>query len=173
MTWHFEDAARVQALRSAAASWEKTPFAPFANAKGPHGGIDCVGYGEALLAASGIGDFNFPRTPQDYSRNVHNDKILNMLRGKHEDPQSAILAARFAEFPSGDDNAFTEPPMVGDLLVLKDGSDRTGLGVWHLPIMLTHRKFTHCAPRLGVSEGNIDDSTYRRLLVAHFRARSL
>lgn len=125
-----------------------------------------------MVDAGAIEPFTFPRTGADYSRHVHNDRILNVLRGKDDDPQSATVAARFAELSiiEGD---FAETPMPGDILILKDGSERTGLGVWHMPVMMTQRKFFHCVPRLGVCEGNIDDPTWRNHLVAHFRARAL
>ncbi len=173
MSWFFDDAEAVQRLCITRDEWAGTPFAPWSRAKGPSGGVDCVGYVEELMAGAGLPRLDFPRSAHDYSRNVHNDKILNYLRGLHEDEQSARLKAIFAEFPVME-NDFTEPPMVGDLLILKDQGrhGRTGNGVFHMPVMIGPRKFTHCAPRLGVNEGNIEDPTYRNHLVAHFRARS-
>jgi hypothetical protein len=170
--WFFQDADAVQALRIEAASWERTPFAQFSKAKGVDGGIDCAGFAEAVMAAAGIGGFEIPRMANDYSRHVHNDRILDYLRGRHEDPQSALIAARFAELAVVDNDP-VEDLMPGDVLILKDGSNRTMLGVWHMPVMMTRRKFMHCAPRLGVCEGNIDDATYRRNFIAHFRARAI
>lgn len=123
------------------------------------------------MAAAGIESFSIPRTEADYSRHIHNDRILDYLRGRTDDPQSLGIAARFAELPVIENDPI-EPLMAGDVLVLKHGSERTMLGVWHMPVMMTHRKFMHCAPGVGVNEGNIDDSTYRQRLKAHFRARS-
>jgi cell wall-associated NlpC family hydrolase len=168
-TWYFEDQSKVDLLRAEAKSWLGTRFVPFSRAKG--GGIDCVGFVEEVLAAAGLERLNFQRTDADYSRHTHNTRILDYMRGTNDDPQSKVIAARLADIPVKD-HEFTEPPMPGDILVLKDGSDRTGLGIWHMPVMMTNRKFMQSAPRLGVCEGNIKDSTYRTHLEAHFRARA-
>jgi cell wall-associated NlpC family hydrolase len=158
----FSDATRVQALRSECESWRRTPFRFGSSAKGIDGGTDCVGFCEAVLVAAGVfASFNFPRTPADNSRHVHNDKILNYLRGKIDDPQSVYLSRCFEELP------LTEF-MSGDLLLL-----RTGKGLWHMCVMLSSTAFMQCAFPDGVTEGNITTSNYRKYLVAAFRARAL
>lgn len=219
-TWFFDDPDAVAKLLAARDAWAGTPFAKWSRAQGPHGGIPCIPYVEEIMAAAGLPRFDFPVSESDYSRHVHHDKVLNYLRGKSEDPQSARLAEIFAEFPlvvaadalpveaavpaaapdtgattaDGPDTGaatadapgtgaataapggdFSEPTMIGDLLILKDAGrhGRTGNGIFHMLVMTGRRKFTQCAPRLGVHEGNIDDPTYRKILVAHFRARAL
>jgi cell wall-associated NlpC family hydrolase len=98
MKAHFDDESHVTALLTEAASWRHTPFRFGSRAKGRTGGTDCVGLCEALLLAAGAVDsFNFPRHPADMSRHVHNDRILNYLRGRDDDPQSATLASVFQE----------------------------------------------------------------------------
>jgi hypothetical protein len=84
-----------------------------------HGGVDCVGFVEEVMREAGLPRFEFPRTDHDYSRHVHNDKILDYLRGRVDDVQSAQLATLFAELPIVDHNP-VETVMPGDILVLKD-----------------------------------------------------
>lgn len=170
MNWFFEDEGRVFLLRAEAYSWTGTPFAYFSRAKGVNGGIDCLGLIEEITAAVGLERFAFERTDADYSRHIHNDKILNNLRGLDDTEASATLKARWSELQVVD-GEFTEAPMVGDLPIYKDAGVR-GNGVFHMPIMITSSLFIHCAPRLGVIEGQIDDPTYANHLVAHFRARA-
>lgn len=170
MKWFFEDADAARKLRNECESWRGTPFAYFSRAKGPHGGIDCLGFVEEVTAAVGLESWTFERTNEDYSRHVHNDKILKHLRGQVDDPASATLFARWAEFMVVEEH-FTEQPMTGDLLILKDAGGR-GNGVFHMPIMINGSIFMHCAPPIGVLEGQIDDPTYRTRLYAHFRARA-
>lgn len=172
MTWFFEDAAHVQALRTEAASWFGTPFHFYSRAKGYDGGIDCVGFCEEVTAAAGLERWAFERSGEDYSRHVINDTIANLLRGKIENDASRTLAARWAELPVKD-NDFTEPPMVGDLVLYKDGSRETGSAVFHIGVMISPTIFMQCAPRIKVCEAQIDDPTYSGKLFAHFRARSL
>ena len=169
MTWFFDDPNRAATLIAEAYSWAGTPFAEFSRAKGRHGGIDCAGFCEEVTAAAGLERFAFDRTEHDYSRHVHNDKILNHLRGLADNHASTELAARWTELPVVN-GAFIDQPMVGDLLIMKDGG-RSGRGVFHMPIMVSPVLFMHCAPRLGVLEGQIDDPTYSDHLAAHFRAR--
>lgn len=171
MKWFFEDAAAVQRLRNAAAEWNPTPFRPFSRAKGPGGGIDCVGFVEELMVAAGaVEPFAFPRTDADYQSNRTPLRILHYLRGEErDDPQSKRLAAIFAELrlPEEKDNLHPDIFMPGDLLVLRDG------GQIHIPVMLRGRRFTHCARPEGVAEGNLHDTTFSKHLVAAFRARAV
>jgi cell wall-associated NlpC family hydrolase len=171
MNWYFEDPTRAAALIAAARSWRGTPFAMFSRAKGPHGGVDCVAFVEEVTAAAGLERFDLGRTDEDYSRHVHNDKILNHFRGLADNPNSVVIARRWDELPE----KLRSAPMVGDILICKDGGrigDR-GNGVFHMPIMVSPTIFMHCAPKLGVAEGQIDDPTYSDHIVAHFRARGL
>lgn len=192
-SWFFDDPAKAELLISEARSWWGTPFAYFSRAKGPHGGIDCVGWCEEVTAAAGLERFAFERSETDYSRHVHNNKILNHLRGLATEftelpyegwedwsrfadmpvAASLALAARWAELPVRDRD-FTEPPMIGDLLIYKDTGRRgRGNGVFHMPLMISPTIFMQCAPYIGgVSEGQIDDPTYADHLDAHFRARA-
>jgi hypothetical protein len=181
--WFFSDPAAVAKLYREAFDWTHdragrrapTPFRFGSSVKGATGGTDCVGLVEQLMAASGIERFNFPREPIDNSRHAHNDKILNYLRGQHADPQSKILAARFAELPLPEKKKrsafllYYDPPfMPGDLLIMK-----TGKGLWHMPVMMNDHVFIQCAFPDGVSEGDILAPNYHGYLVALFRARNL
>jgi cell wall-associated NlpC family hydrolase len=176
MSFYFEDAEAVHRLRTEAAQWRGTGFYPYSKAKG--GGVDCVGLCEALLSAAGAipADLSFPRAPADYSRHVHNDKILNYLRGNvADDPQSTLLARMFAELPKPERKQLSafrydyEPQLMpGDVLILKGG-----VGIFHMPVMLSDRSFIQSAYPDGVSEGDIGDSNYEPFIVAVFRARAL
>jgi cell wall-associated NlpC family hydrolase len=168
--WFFSSAAAVQQLITECESWRRTPFRFGSRAKGIGGGTDCVGFCEAvMLAAGAVTQFNFPRGPEDNSRHVHNDKILNYLRGKIDDPQSAYLASRFAELPFiPQPSAFNLSLMPGDLLILK-----TGRGLYHMPIMMSSTAFMQCAYPQGVTEGDITAPNYRAYLVTAFRARGV
>jgi cell wall-associated NlpC family hydrolase len=172
MIYFFEDAAAVRRLRAECESWRKTPFRFGSRAKGIGGGTDCVGFCEAvMLAAGAVTQFSFPRTPEDNSRHVHNDKILNYLRGKIDDEQSRHLAQRFAELRLAldPDHAPDLPEFFpGDLLILK-----TGVGLYHMPVMLSATAFMQCAYPDGVTEGDITAPNYRDYLVAAFRARAI
>jgi cell wall-associated NlpC family hydrolase len=167
--WFFEDEQAVTLLRKEAASWMGTPFREFSSAKGRSGGVDCVGLAEALMVACGvIKPFTFPRIHADYQSHGTREKVLDYLRGKSKDSQSAQVAARFAEItiPEFRDNLPSEILMPGDLLILRSGS------LFHMPIVLEGRRFIHCLRPAGVTEGNIHDTSFSRHLVALFRARS-
>jgi len=171
--WFFDDAAAVQRLCVECESWRRTPFRFGSRAKGIGGGADCVGFCEAvMLAAGAVTQFNFPRTPADNSRHVHNDRILNYLRGKVDDPQSAYLAQRFVELfvidPEEPGAPTPVPFLAGDLVLMK-----TGKGLWHMPVMMSATAFMQCAFPDGVTEGDITAPNYRKYLVAAFRARAL
>lgn len=162
--WFFEDALAVQRLCKAAAEWDKTPFRENSRAQGERGGIDCVGLVEVLLTAAGVAGnepFTFARSSADYSPHLPNPRILRYLRGRDDDPQSKRLAAIFAEITN---NASGYMP--GDLLIL-----RTGKGLYHMPVATdTHGRFVHCLRPLGVERGTMQDSTFAKHVVAHFRA---
>lgn len=169
----FDDAAAVQRLRTEAASWLGTPFWPKSKAKGPAGGIDCVGLVEEILGAAGVaGDrkFEFPRSTADYQSHRTELRVLKYLRGQiADDPQSTALAAMFEELglPAGNlCNLPADRFMPGDLIVLRQG------GQFHIPIILEGREFIHCARPFGVAIGDIHDPTYSTHLDAHFRARA-
>lgn len=176
--WFFDDAEAVQRLRAAAAALRGKPFSKGHN--------DCVWLAEALhVAAGSVTGFNFERRPEDYSRHVHNDRILNFLRGTATiaetgkiDPQSVSLAERFVELELPTKNQLSffrftyEPPfMPGDLLIMKSAS-KTNRGVWHMPVMLDDHTFVQCAFPRGVTQGDITDPNYRDILEAVFRARA-
>ena len=169
--WFFQNHEAVQLLRDEAARLRGARFII--------GQQDCVWVPERLhVAAGSVEAFNFPRSKADYSRHVHNDRILTFLRGQADDPQSATLASRFAELdlpakiPLGAFRFTYDPPfMPGDLLVMKSESKKD-LGVWHMPVMLDDHTFIHCAFPRGVTGGDIFDPNYRAILVALFRARA-
>jgi hypothetical protein len=168
----FDDPAKQELGRAVASSWEFTPFAKFSKAKGRDGGIDCENYCEAWYFETGALPFllDIPRSAQDYVQVAHNTRFLEFIRGRAEDPRSAIVAQIFREFPVVEKD-FTTPPIFGDLFVGRNDSRlarEQGQGLWHLGIMLGPRKLTNCNA-LGVRLGNIDDPTYRRHLFAHFR----
>lgn len=174
----FEDPALVVLLEAELDSWRGTPFHFDSRAKGPGGGIDCVGFCECVMCAVGVTPaFMFPRTPADNSLHVHNDKILRYLRGEAaEDPQSALLARIFAELPPpikkpvGAFGCELEPALLpGDLLIMR----AAGRGLWHMPIMRNARSFMQCAFPDGVSEADVTQSDYHKRIEAVFRARAL
>lgn len=112
-SWYFTEPKNVTALLTEAATWRHTPFRFNSRSKGRTGGTDCVGLAEALLLAAGaVQEFSFPRQPADMSRHVHNDRILNYLRGRDEDPQSATLAGIFQELNVTTALNHGEPPVV-------------------------------------------------------------
>ena len=169
--WFFSDPLAQERLITAAAEWDETPYRPFSRAKGPAGGVDCVGFAEEIFVACGaVEKFSFPRTDADYQSSRAELRVLRYLRGQvADDPQSAYLASRFVELelPEGRINLHPALFMPGDLLVLRDG------GQMHLPIMLRGRRFVHCMNPLGVQLGNIHDTTFSGHFDALFRARSL
>lgn len=174
MTWFFEDPAHIALFVAEARSWDGTPFGE-GRAKGKGGGIDCVGFAEEPLAVAGIERFDFPRDEGDYRPHAHNDKILNYLRGLHPDPQSAILAARFAELDVDEmipdvkwPNEVVTGLMTGDALIMRGDA-----GIWHMPLMLDSREFMHCAWPLGVTQGDVTSPNYRSKIRALFRARAI
>lgn len=163
--WFFSNPEAVVKLRAAAIALRDTPFRAFSNAPGRGGGMDCVAFAEALHVAAGVvAPFAFPRTSKDYSRHVHNDKVLNYLRGNVDDHQSRMLNAIFAEL---DHKLADFGFMPGDVIIMK-----AGRGQWHLPVMLDARTFVQCAYPDGVSEADITQPDYADAIVAVFRARA-
>lgn len=177
--WFFSDPDRAAQFCAICKSWDRTPFAAHSRAKGPGGGIDCVGYLEESFFEIGFPRFNFQRSDGDYKSHVHNDKILRFFRGTHPDPQSATLAALFVELTNLDElvpvarwpdkQVRNTGLMTGDIGVIKAVIP----GVWHLAMMQDDRTFMHCADSLGVTEGDITQADYRERLKAVFRARAL
>jgi hypothetical protein len=171
--WYFEDESRVALLRQRAHELKDTPFRAFSNAPGPGGGMDCVAFAEALHVAPGtVEPFTFPRSSKDYSRHVHNDKILNTLRGLVDSHESRLLSATFAELPLSDLRPPISDLMAGDLMAGDVVVMKTGRGQWHLPVMLDARTFAQCAYPDGVSEADITQPDYADAVVAVFRARA-
>jgi hypothetical protein len=167
--WFFSDPEKAAELVAEARSWFGTRFHFYSRMKGA--GVDCVGFCEEVTAAIGLERWAFDRKPDDYSRHVERNTIVKLLRGQEHHPAAAILAARWHEFEVND-HAFTEPPMVGDLVLYRDGNERLGVGVFHMGLMTNDKIFMQCAPRLNVCEAQIDDPTYGDHLFAHFRARA-
>ena len=80
---YFDDPRHAKALRLESLSWIGTPFRPFSIAKGPGGGIDCIGLVSEIFTAIGAtGKWNFPRVHADYENHQLGDKVLDWLRGK-------------------------------------------------------------------------------------------
>jgi cell wall-associated NlpC family hydrolase len=178
----FSDPHRAAHLGVEAHSWDKTPFREWSKAKGPGGGIDCVGLCEEIMLAVGAAPaFTFPRAEGDYQSHTIEEKILGYLRGHDkegnpiDDPQSAILTARFAEVevPEFEGNPPPDFFMPGDLVLLRQGNPEGTGGLFHMPIMVYGRRFINCLPRIGVTWGTMQDSTFNRHFIAMFRARSL
>jgi hypothetical protein len=177
--WFFEDPEAQKLLIDEAEEWlglrpplysAPTPWARGSLAKGPGGGSDCVGLDQCLMRVSGAAPhFVFPRRKHDYSPHAVNKRVLKYLRGELDDPQSKELARIFAEFPIAEGEAGCNVTLLcGDLIVLK-----TGVDLWHLPVMLGPSRFVQCMYPDGVSEGDIGQPLYRDRLVTMFRARSL
>ncbi len=176
MTWFFENADAVQRLEMAFAELAGTPFRPHSFAPGPGGGIDCVGFCEYSMVRTGaVEPFTFPRTDADYQSHRTPVRILRYLRGEEaaDDPQSAVLAARFEEIllpqlEAGETENLDEALFLpGDMVVLREA------GQVHLPIIRAGRQFVHCLNPHGVQEGNLHDPTFSKHFVALFRARAL
>jgi hypothetical protein len=155
-----ENAAR---LLTVIVEWHDTPFRKFSCVKGVAGGADCVCFVQSCLFAAGaIPELKFDRRPRDYSGNVFNRKLLEYFRGELvDDPQSAMLAERFAEL------AIEAPLITGDVLVLKGGQD-----LYHLLLVTEPPRCMQCAPPLGVSECDATDPQYHDRFVTLFRARA-
>ena len=176
MKWFFEDQAKAEAIRAELNSWRGTPFHQGGRSKGRGGGTDCVGFCELVMHATGVvPEFVFPRRPEDFSPHVHNDKILDYLRGKRSEPESALLAAAFAEMNLDElmpksacwPFAYTSNALAGDLAIM-----RLGIGQWHMPIFLDERNALHCTRPDGVTECDMTAPNYRDRVVAIFRART-
>jgi hypothetical protein len=93
------------------------------------------------------------------------------------DPQSKILAARFAELNVEEmfEKSKTWPHpimtrlMPGDMVIM-----RGGIGIWHITSMLDERNFIHCAWPGGVTQPtDITPPNYQKAVKAIFRARLL
>lgn len=186
----FDDPEKQALLLAVIAGWQGTPFARFSQAKGPHGGIDCEKYAELVYVEVGVLDapVEVPHTEADYNLTLHNNRLLDFIRGKAADPRSAGIGARFAELPvrefrfeqraaeafgSRKIQMFHERPMIGDLVIGRNETAAVrdhGENLWHIGIMTGPTKFTNCTV-LGVREGSIQDITYHRHFCAHFRPR--
>jgi len=180
---YFDDGRKALALRKEALSWVGTPFAecyqeeipnmPTRDLKGATGAIDCVGLVEHIFYNIGASDqFSFKREAADYQSHRTGEKILDYLRGKDDDPQSARLSAILVELQIPE--TVTEQHAVtprdffkpGDILVLQHGS------LFHMPVIYDDDlHFVNALPRLGVIEGTIQDYSYSQHLVAVFRLR--
>jgi len=177
---YFDDPERAKALEAEARSWLGTPFrecyrrdlAAF-DLKGKGGGIDCVGLVQEVMRRVGAaGEFTFARQPSDYQSHQLGDKVLDWLRGKIDNPESRRLGAMFEELAIPDQVRDPDAPTPrdffkpGDILVLRHGS------LFHLPVVVDRElHFVSALPRVGVTEGTIQDSTYSGHLVAAFRMR--
>lgn len=177
MKYHFDQPNAVSVFQAEIRTWPGTPFHQGGRSKGKGGGTDCVGFVELVLNAVGLlPEMVFQREEQDFSLHVHNDKILNYLRGKRPEPESGFLASIFEELKIDDvvpkskkwPFFYESRAMPGDLLII-----RTGVGQWHMPLMYDNRSFFHCAFPQGVTEGDITAPNYREKTKAIFRARAV
>lgn len=169
---YFSEPDRVTALLQAIDETRGTPWAQFGRVIGREGGSDCVYFPEYVFGKAGVGqgrDFHFLRTSADYQTARSYLRLLHMLRGQDSDPQSKWLAEIFAEIELPENKTNIDPSlfMAGDLAVLRDG------GMFHLPVITRGRKFVHCMKPLGVTDGNMHDTSFSNHLVALFRARVL
>ena len=183
---YFDDKENAKVLRDEARSWIGTPFRQYYQQNLPHGragglidlkgtggGIDCVGLVQEVFFRIGATEhFLFARASADYQSHQSGEKIMDWMRGKIDDPQSKRLAEILVELDVPDNvidptaltpRDFFKP---GDICILKHGS------LFHLPIVIDDD--LHCVsalPRMGVTEGTIQDSTYSLHLVAVFRLK--
>jgi hypothetical protein len=184
---YFDNPLEAEKLRREALSWLGTPFrqcfyfpapeedpALQAQLKGPGGGIDCIGLVQEIMQRVGAAEgFSFARATSDYqSANATSEKVLDWLRGKADDPQSKRLKEILVELkiPDAAKDPVADSPRdffkPGDILVLRHFS------LFHIPIIIDRDlNFVNAVPRAGVIEGTIQDSTYRRHLVAAFRLK--
>jgi len=186
---YFDDPESALKLRDEALSWLGTPFGEYhqdaieeykkqcpeakVELKGQGGGIDCIGLVQEVFHRIGATDkFIFKRESSDYQSHATGDKILDWMRGKIDDPQSKQLAEILVELEIPE--AVTDPGTAtprdffkpGDILVMRHGS------LFHMPVMYDDDlHFVSALPRMGVTEGTIQDSTYNIHLVAVFRLR--
>jgi hypothetical protein len=178
---YFDDPDAAAAFKKEALSWIGTPFRQYyqqnleahVDVKGPTGGIDCIGLVQEIFLRSGASEaFVFARDPADYQSHQLGEKVLDYFRGKIEDPQSKRLAEILVELEIPKDvtdpNAVTPRDFfkVGDVLILKHGS------LFHMPVIIDDDlTIVNALPRLGVTEGTIQDSTFSKHLVAAFRMK--
>ncbi len=169
--WFFEDAESVSKLRVAADGWKSppTPFRKFSRVKGAAGGVDCIGLCEALMSETGVigpNEFIFPRRAGDYSSAMAMPRVLRYLRGEIEDdPQSKELSRCFAEIRLGSRLSATSF-LSGDIVVMRKASQ------FHVGVVVNGFDFLHVNPASGVSEGTMQDYSFKQYLVAVFRARA-
>jgi cell wall-associated NlpC family hydrolase len=184
---YFDEPLAARKLRQEALSWVGTPFREYYQeeieahrTKNPGrafdlkgGGIDCIGLVQEIYARTGAAEhFIFKREAADYQSHQLGEKILDWLRGKVDDPQSKRLSELFIELeiPDAVKDPFVETPRdffkPGDILVMQHGS------LFHMPVLYDDElHFVNALPRLGVTEGTIQDSTYSKHLVAAFRLK--
>jgi cell wall-associated NlpC family hydrolase len=185
---YFDNPRAALKLKKEAMSWIGTPFTEYfqqnfevqqptmpkgvsRDIKGA--GIDCIGLVQEIMYRTGAAEkFMFVRESGDYQSHQTGDKILDWLRGKVDDPQSKRLAEILTELeiPDAVSEIHSETPLdffkPGDILVLRHGS------LFHMPIIYDHGlNFVNAIPRMGVTEGTIQDSTFSKHLVAAFRLK--
>jgi hypothetical protein len=175
--WYFRNPENVSRLFAQRAHWEGTPFRKGSCVPGPAGGSDCVCLAESMLHGAGaVPRFHFPRKSHDYSEHVIHRRVLEYLRGHGRladgsiDPQSLELGRYFAELPelaALDRDEIIPLLLPGDIPILKSGVD-----LFHMPIMMQPPLFSQCIFPAGVCEGQINDPQYHEHLVTLFRVRA-
>lgn len=188
--WVFSDSDLCALLLTVADSWIGTPWRPYSKAKGPAGGIDCVGLVEEIMLEVGAApEFTFPRTSADYDYGSPvqdpgdasgtddiglEGKVLDYIRGNakfetgDDVPASVTLGAMCVELELPDLSGDAEVPadlfMPGDIIIMRKG------GLFHIGIVLdTDRHFLSCLPRLRTKRTTLQQSIFKDHIVAAFR----
>lgn len=169
MKWFFENPEAVIKLRKSVGAWKGTPFRQFSRAKGASGGVDCVGWCEALMQETGVigqSEFIIPRLAGDYSHAMAMPRVLRYFRGEiDDDPQSLELSKIFSELDVDKDKLRADDFLPGDIVVWRKASQ------FHVGVVSNGFEFVYVATA-GVGEGTLQDAALKQYLVAAFRARA-
>lgn len=146
----FQNRQRQAQLAMNAGDWFGTPFHPHAAIKG--GGVDCVWLAAKIyIACCVITEFNPPPYAMDGGEHNELSQVITWLEKSLRFQKAWQTGADFE-------------PAVGDLLCF-----RIGRVVHHVGIVLTETTFIHVYRGGNVRESRIDDTTWRKRLVAIYR----
>lgn len=145
-TW-YNTPTRISFLGDAARRWLRTPFRENSAVRGTGGGVACHNLAASLYFETGcMACFDVPRgRVRDFLKTGAGEAIVDYL--------DAHLTGRFAAVKD-------EPPLPGDLIVMREG--RTAK---HVGVVLAGGYFVHVLrPLGGVLLSRLDDSTYQPLV---------
>ena len=144
-TW-YNTPLRVSFLGDAARRWLGTPFRENSAVRGPGGGVACHNLAAALYFETGcMACFDVPRgRVRDFLKTGAGDAIVDYL--------DAHLTGRFSP-------VVDEPPIPGDLIVMREGRVAK-----HVGVVLAGGDFVHVLRFRGVMLSRLDDSTYQPIV---------